>query len=281
MIWFLPLAVFIISIVIQSIWQRNYAQSSKLPDTFPPALSYVLVLMPVGLIVGFCMSHYVAWSLWLVLLLAVEGIFIGLFNWFMFIALRTMAVAKFEMIFQLYTIVTIVLGWILLKEQLTLMQIFGALFLAAAALLAIQAPKDNKLELKQKAQRKTVAVAVCAAISLGIGLVAEKAALGHMDLGGYFIFGFATQTIAVVLLAAKDITISNLKKIAKVDFMQTSIMGVLAALVNQIKSAKPLPGKEVILPGEHGDKLAKQATDSGEIEIADAIWKELTTFVEQ
>ncbi len=51
------------------------------------------------------------------------------------------------------------------------------------------------------------------------------------------------------------------------------------ALVNQIKSAKPLPGKEVILPGEHGDKLAKQATDSNEIEIADAIWEELVSFV--
>ena len=50
-------------------------------------------------------------------------------------------------------------------------------------------------------------------------------------------------------------------------------------LVNQIKSAKPLPGKNVILPGEHGDVLAKQAIESNEIEIADAIWNELITFV--
>lgn len=50
-------------------------------------------------------------------------------------------------------------------------------------------------------------------------------------------------------------------------------------LVNQIKSAKPLPGKQVLLPGEHGDALVKEAELSGEIEIADAIWKELTTFV--
>lgn len=51
------------------------------------------------------------------------------------------------------------------------------------------------------------------------------------------------------------------------------------ALVNQIKAAKPLPGKSVILPGEHGDSLAKQAVDSNEIEIADAIWEELVSFV--
>jgi L-2-hydroxycarboxylate dehydrogenase (NAD+) len=50
-------------------------------------------------------------------------------------------------------------------------------------------------------------------------------------------------------------------------------------LVDQIKSAKPLPGKQVILPGEHGDLIAKQAMDSGEIEIPDAIWNELVTFV--
>ena len=50
-------------------------------------------------------------------------------------------------------------------------------------------------------------------------------------------------------------------------------------LVNQIKSAKPLPGKKVILPGEHGDTIAKQAEDSGEIEIADAIWEQLVSFV--
>ena len=52
-------------------------------------------------------------------------------------------------------------------------------------------------------------------------------------------------------------------------------------LVNEIKSAKPLPGKKVILPGEHGDELAKQAIESNEIEIADAIWQELCSFVEE
>lgn len=49
--------------------------------------------------------------------------------------------------------------------------------------------------------------------------------------------------------------------------------------VSQIKAAKPLPGKEIFLPGEQGDAIAKQAEESGEIEIADAIWKELTDFV--
>jgi LDH2 family malate/lactate/ureidoglycolate dehydrogenase len=50
-------------------------------------------------------------------------------------------------------------------------------------------------------------------------------------------------------------------------------------LTRQLKSAKPLPGKRVMLPGERGDAVAKQAEDSGEIEIADAIWHELVGFV--
>lgn len=50
-------------------------------------------------------------------------------------------------------------------------------------------------------------------------------------------------------------------------------------LTAQIKSAKALPGKRVVLPGEHGDSLTKQAVDGNEIEIADAIWQELNDFV--
>lgn len=53
------------------------------------------------------------------------------------------------------------------------------------------------------------------------------------------------------------------------------------ALVNHIKSSKPLPGQQVVLPGEYGDSMAKKAETSGEIEIADAIWRELNDFVGQ
>jgi len=51
-------------------------------------------------------------------------------------------------------------------------------------------------------------------------------------------------------------------------------------LVELMKSAKPLPGQQILLPGERGDALAKQAEDSGEIEIADAVWQELVHFVD-
>lgn len=49
--------------------------------------------------------------------------------------------------------------------------------------------------------------------------------------------------------------------------------------IDSIKSAKPIAGQEVSLPGERGDHLAQEAERSGEIEVADAIWNELLTFV--
>lgn len=64
------------------------------------------------------------------------------------------------------------------------------------------------------------------------------------------------------LLAGKD------------EFMKRS-----TELVTQLKSAKPLLGQEVLLPGERGDAVAEKAEQAGEIEVADAIWKELIEFV--
>lgn len=52
-------------------------------------------------------------------------------------------------------------------------------------------------------------------------------------------------------------------------------------LVNHIKSAKPIPGQEVVLPGEIGDRRTKEAEETGEVEIADGIWNELCKFIEK
>lgn len=51
-------------------------------------------------------------------------------------------------------------------------------------------------------------------------------------------------------------------------------------LVDHIKSAKPIAGQEVVLPGEKGDRRAKQAEETGEIEIADGVWKELCKYID-
>jgi L-2-hydroxycarboxylate dehydrogenase (NAD+) len=50
-------------------------------------------------------------------------------------------------------------------------------------------------------------------------------------------------------------------------------------LVQALKSSRPLAGQEILMPGERGDRAAQEAVDANEIEVADAIWKELTNFV--
>lgn len=59
----------------------------------------------------------------------------------------------------------------------------------------------------------------------------------------------------------------------KEEFMSRS-----TAMVEQLKGVKPLPGQQVLMPGEHGDAIAAGAVQSGEIEIADNIWQELLNF---
>lgn len=52
-------------------------------------------------------------------------------------------------------------------------------------------------------------------------------------------------------------------------------------MVDEIKSAKPVEGQEVVMPGELGDRRVKAAEESGEIEIADGVWNKLCEFVKE
>jgi LDH2 family malate/lactate/ureidoglycolate dehydrogenase len=50
-------------------------------------------------------------------------------------------------------------------------------------------------------------------------------------------------------------------------------------LVDSIHAAKPISGEAVTVPGERGDEIVKRVEETGEIEIADPIWKQLIEFV--
>ena len=50
-------------------------------------------------------------------------------------------------------------------------------------------------------------------------------------------------------------------------------------LVESMHNAKPIPGEEVTVPGERGDALVRHHEESGEINIADEIWSELSSFI--
>ena len=69
-----------------------------------------------------------------------------------------------------------------------------------------------------------------AAFLLSIGLIAEKAALGHMDIGAYFIFGFGMQAIVAGLIAFKDTGNGLVREITHSDLRNTITFGVANAL---------------------------------------------------
>jgi len=229
--WQVALVLWYLACVGQALWQRTYAQKSELPETSPPALSYVLAVAPLGIVVGLSSSHHVDWSGWLLFLLVVEGIFIGAFNWLMFVAIRRLPVATFQLVFQTYAVVTIALGWILLRETLTTPQLAGGVLLLIAAAVATQAPVAAVNGAPKNHHTRAIILTLLAAVTLGIGLVTEKAALQYMDIGAYFIFGFATQTLALIALAGKDMRRKALGRIRQHDLKRSFIMGAFSALV--------------------------------------------------
>jgi len=49
-------------------------------------------------------------------------------------------------------------------------------------------------------------------------------------------------------------------------------------LIKQVKAAQPFEGDSVLIPGERGDAIRKQAEKNGEIEISDAVWQKLCDY---
>jgi len=230
MTWQLSIGLFFIFAVVQSLYQRVYLKGSHLPETIAPALGYVFGVMPIGIAVGLASGHlHIDWSLQTVLLLIIEGAFIGLFNWFSFKAIKRMNISQYEIIFQVFAVTTVILGWLFLGEGLTFAQLIGSLLLMTGALLAASAHKQ-KIALGNL-RNDAVFLALAAAVCIGIGLVAEKAALGRMDLGAYFIVGFATQTIALMIIAARDIPKLRQQGMTWQQFRGAWFIGILSCLI--------------------------------------------------
>jgi len=230
MSWQLSISLFFLFSVMQSLWQRVYLKTSTLPESIPPAFAYLFGVMPLAIIVGLATRHiHVDWGMTTVLLLIGEGIFIGLFNWLSYKAIKRMHISQFQVIFQLYGVTAVVFGWLLLGERLSPAQLVGSALLITGALLAATSHKQQKSI--HGLRNDAVFLAAMAAVSLGIGLVIEKAALGRMDMGAYFIFGFGTQTIALLVIAAHDLPKLRREHITWPQFRGPLAFGILSCLI--------------------------------------------------
>lgn len=211
----------------QTLLKRRIAQADSVPPSITNLISYAVGVMPLSLIVGLLLPHHVEWSLWTVLLLILEGGFISVFMWLSMRAMKLLPTAYFQTVFQVSTIVIILLGWLLLNETLTPLQGIGAVLIFTSALLAIWAPvrAHRKGNGTVEHFRAGVILSAASAVAIGIGLVAEKAALAYMDLGAYFIVGFGAQTIGLLVLAAPHFKKHPLHKLSRKVIKDSVILG--------------------------------------------------------
>jgi drug/metabolite transporter (DMT)-like permease len=231
MTWQTALALMIVISATSILVQRNYAQKSKVPASIPVATSYVLGVVPVGLIAGFLVfPHSIRWSWWVVLLIAICGLSMAVSNIIGFHVSKHITVVANATIGRFSAVVTIVLGWILLGEKLTTWQIIGGAILMLAALLAIWAPAKTSSGAFKHLQPGVVVLALISCAALAFGLVSEKGILGHMDIGGVFLVGWTAQALSMALIALKDISAENLRAFRGYELRRSVLMGILNGL---------------------------------------------------
>jgi drug/metabolite transporter (DMT)-like permease len=229
--WQLALVIMVAANVTTTLVQRHYAQKSTIPATIPSAASYLFGVIPVGLTAGFLVfPHAISWSWWLVMLLTLCGTSMAVAGATGFRAARHLTVAANSTIGKVTSVTTVLLGWVILSEKLTIWQLVGGTILLIAALLAIWAPAKTTAGSFQHLKPVVVLLAVVASIALAIGLVTEKAILGHMEIGGVFLVGWTTQTLAMTLLATKDASKQNLRVFWEHEFKWSTLMGAVNGL---------------------------------------------------
>lgn len=226
MSWQLAFTISTIALIITALVKRSHSQKSLAPPSFPPALSYLLGIAPLGIIAGLILPHKVVWSSWLIFLLIIISFFMAISNWLIFRAIKQLPVMQYQLIARSQIVMIIAFGWILLGETLSHYQIIGAILLLIAALLAIKAPVKNLDSQHRKVHLKAVILTLVGCLAGTIGLISEKAALGHMDIGAYLIFGYSAQTIGLLILASKDVIKESLRQLTKHEIKWSAFMGI-------------------------------------------------------
>lgn len=231
MTWQIAFVIATLMGIARKLLMRRYAQTSKVPTTIPPATSYLFGVLPVALVAGFFVfPHHISWSWWMAVLITILSISMALSSWLGFIAAGRIAVAPQQTIGMLTDISVVLMGWTLLGEKLTTAQFVGGGILLIAATLAIFAPERTKAGDFERLSTKTICIAVAAAILLAIGLVSEKALLGHMEIGGIFLVSWTVQTVSLLLLASKDISKQTINAFRGKEIKWSTFLGLTNGL---------------------------------------------------
>lgn len=224
--WQLSQALFYVASVSRALFQRRYLRKTQVASSVTAAFVGLLGIWPISIVVGLLLPHNVNWSWWLVGLLAIEGVAIGLYNKLAFRAIKRLPIAQFQTLNQSSTIFLILLSWLILGETLSITQLMGAGLIITSAIVAAFA---HHRKSKKTGEPGAIKLVIIAAALLSIGLIAEKAAIGHMDIGAYFIYGFGAQMLCAVLIASKDIRIDTVRRFTLSDIRNFVFIGIISA----------------------------------------------------
>lgn len=207
--------------------ERRYAQKSTIPATFATAISYVGGVIPLGLFAGLILfPHHINWSGQVVMLMVLLGSAMAIANWLGFIVAKKLNVAALLVMRRVTSVMVIVLGWTILGETLTASQFIGGTILLLAATLAIFAPVKNTEGEYAHMPGLYIFLALVGALFAAIGLVTEKALLGHMEVGGVFLTSWVAQAIAMTLFATKDLSRKNIRSLKRHEIKWSMLMGL-------------------------------------------------------
>ncbi len=224
--WHISLAIFYFFAVAKSLSQRRYMRRTKLAPSIIAAFSNLVGLVPLGIIVGLMLPHHIDWSVTTVGLIALEGLCIGIYGKLAYTGIQRLPIAQFQTLNQSFNVFVIMLGWIVLNETMSGYQLAGASLILLSVALAAFA--DRSRHKNSIGGMRTVGLVIGAAAIFSIGLIAEKAALGDMDIGAYFIFGFSAQLAVNLIIAAADFK-KNTHHITRNDYKNFFIMGATTA----------------------------------------------------
>jgi drug/metabolite transporter (DMT)-like permease len=224
--WQIAITISILAITATSLIRRHHSQRSHAPPSFPPAISFVFGIAPLGIIAGLLLPHQVEWTGRLILLLIIISSATAVGNWLGFIANKRLSATRFMLVTRAQSIMIILMGWLILNERLSPKELVGAAFLITASALAIAAPVEKFEKSKQIIHSQAIVLALVACFMGAIGLVTEKAALGHMDIGAYLIFGYSAQALGIALLALKDVNRASLSRLTKKELKWSTAMGL-------------------------------------------------------
>lgn len=197
--WRLLFIGYLIFAVSSYLLRRQMAKKYSDRGRLVNAVFFLCILYPTGLLVAAVTRPDLDIG-WLNLLFIVvgSGVF-PLITILSYKANKYVDAGQYALIGNLAPIISIVVAFALLNEQLTIAQSLGALVILVSAFIASATKKAGRFTLS-----KGVGLTLASVALLGLATVFEKWMLGQVDYGAYLVYGWGAQALWMLILAINE-----------------------------------------------------------------------------